>query len=58
MFDMLHQWWNEAEKLKQGEISKEDYDRWRYTYPEVEAERTKAALDKLRAEKKAKEGLV
>ena len=33
MFDMLHQWWNEAEKLKQGEITKEDYDRWRYNYP-------------------------
>ena len=45
----------ELGKLKQGEITKEDYDRWRYTYPEVEAERTKAALDKLRAEEKAKQ---
>ena len=28
--------------------SKDEYDRWRYTYPEVEVQRTRDALDKLR----------
>lgn len=56
IYDRLRQWLNEAEKLEQGKITKEEYDRWRYTYPEVEAERTKAELDKLRAEEKAKQG--
>lgn len=51
MFDMFHAWQQEAKKLKNGEITKEDYDQWRYTYPQIEAERTKAALDVLRVEK-------
>ena len=51
MFDIFHAWLREAEKLKHGEITKEDYDHWRYTYPQVEAERPKATLDALRAEK-------
>lgn len=55
IYDRLRQWLDEAEKLERGEITKEEYDRWRYTYPEVEAERTRAALDKLRAEEKAKQ---
>lgn len=55
MFDMLHQWRNEAEKLERGEISKEEYDHWRYTYPKMEAKRAKAALDELREEDKAKQ---
>ncbi|MBQ4562463.1 MAG: transcriptional regulator, partial [Clostridia bacterium] len=41
-------WQKEAEKYRNGEISKEEYDRWRYTYPEVEAQRTREALDELR----------
>ena len=45
-------WQKEAEKYRNGEISKEEYDRWRYTYPEVEVQRTRDALDKIRAEKK------
>lgn len=52
MFDMLHAWLQEAEKLKHGEITKEDYDHWRYTYPQVEAERTKEAIDELREKRK------
>ena len=51
MFEMLSAWEEQAEKLKAGEITKEDYDRWRYTYPKMEAQRTKAALDALREEK-------
>ena len=45
-------WQKEAEKYRNGEISKEEYDRWRYTYPEVEVQRTREALDELRKSKK------
>ena len=54
MFDMWNAWTEEAAKLEAGEITKEEYDHWRYTYPKVEAERTKAALDELRERKKEK----
>ena len=41
-------WQKEAEKYHNGEISKEEYDHWRYTYPEIEVQRTREALDSLR----------
>ena len=41
-------WQKEAEKYRNGEISKEEYDCWRYTYPEAEVQRTRDALDELR----------
>ena len=43
-------WYNEAEKYRNGEISKEDYDKWRYTYPEIEVQRTRNRLDKIQLE--------
>lgn len=46
-------WQKEAEKYRNGEISKEEYDRWRYTYPEVEIQRTRESLDRLREERKS-----
>ena len=33
MFEMFSAWQEQAEKLKNGEISKEEYDNWRYNYP-------------------------
>ena len=33
MFDMFSAWQEQAEKLKNGEITKEEYDHWRYNYP-------------------------
>jgi transcriptional regulator with XRE-family HTH domain len=54
MFDMFNAWQHEAEKLKRGEITKEEYVDWRYNYPRIEAERIKAQLDARRAEKNAK----
>ena len=36
MFDMLHAWREQAAKLERKEISKEEYDRWRYKYPELD----------------------
>ena len=41
-------WQKEAEKYRNGEISKEEYDQWRYTYPKIETQRTKRVLDALR----------
>lgn len=37
MFDMLLAWKEEAAKLQRGEISREEYDHWRYRYPEFDA---------------------
>ena len=33
MLDMFTAWQQEAEKLRNGEITKEEYDSWRYNYP-------------------------
>lgn len=33
IFTMLSAWADQAEKMRNGEISKEQYDRWRYTFP-------------------------
>ena len=33
VFKMLSAWSDQAEKLKNGEISKDQYDHWRYTFP-------------------------
>ena len=48
-------WQKEAEKYRNGEISKEEYDRWRYTYPEVAVQRARDTLDELRNAKKAEQ---
>lgn len=48
MFEMLYAWEEQAEKLKSGEITKDDYDRWRYTYPEMKVQQTRDRLDTLR----------
>lgn len=36
MFDMLNAWRQEAAKLEAGEITNEEYDQWRYKYPEFD----------------------
>ena len=33
MFDMFSAWQEQAKKFKNGEITKEEYDNWRYNYP-------------------------
>lgn len=53
MFEMFSAWQREAKKLGNGEITKAEYDDWRYTYPNAEVERSRAALDEMREEKKA-----
>ena len=53
LLERFSAWQEEAEKYRNGEISKEEYDLWRYTYPEVEVQRTRDALDEMRNAKKA-----
>jgi len=33
---MFYAWRQEAAKLENGEITKEEYDQWRYRYPEFD----------------------
>ena len=49
----INAWYQQAEKLESGEITKEEYDQWRYTYPKMEAEQTRRELDALREKRKA-----
>ena len=53
MFNMFHAWQKQAAKLDSGEITKEEYDEWRYTYPQMESAELKKSFDVLRAKKKA-----
>ena len=52
MLEMLMAWQREAEKLKSGDGTKEEYDAWRYNYPRIEAERFKAELDNLNEQRR------
>ncbi len=36
LLKMLYAWKEQADKLSAGEISMEEYDRWRYNYPEYD----------------------
>ena len=36
MDKMLRAWLTEAKKLETGESTKEEYDDWRYKYPELD----------------------
>lgn len=46
LYDMLYQWFQQEQKLQSGEITKDQYDQWRYTYPKMEVEQ--ATLHKKR----------
>ena len=37
LFDMLTSWQAQAAKLEAGEVTKEEYDQWRYRYPELDS---------------------
>jgi transcriptional regulator with XRE-family HTH domain len=36
MYSMLNSWQKQSAKLENGEITKEQYDEWRYKYPELD----------------------
>lgn len=37
MLEMFTAWQKQSEKFKNGEISKEEYDQWRYNYPQFDS---------------------
>lgn len=46
MAKLLREWLNEYQKLKNGEITEEQYNHWRYTYPRmIKTERIPTYLD-------------
>ena len=36
LYEMLNAWAKQAEKCHNGDISREDYDKWRYNYPKYD----------------------
>jgi hypothetical protein len=36
MFEMFRAWQEKAAALERKEITKEEYDQWRYNYPELD----------------------
>ena len=54
MFDMFHAWQQQAQKLRDEEISGEDYNRWRYNYPQGEQEKFRQQIQAIRQKKKEK----
>ena len=36
MYNMFHAWQQQSARYESGEISKEEYDEWRYKYPELD----------------------
>ena len=48
MSGLIQPWEEMAQKYRNGEITREEYDQWRYRYPRSEAERNEEALEKLK----------
>ena len=44
LHEILCSWQQAAAMLETGEISKEDYDKWRYHYPEFDATQKRAKI--------------
>ena len=44
LHEMLCSWQQAAAMLEAGEISKEDYDKWRYHYPEFDATQKRTSI--------------
>ena len=42
--ERLCAWMEQADKLDHGEITPEDYDRWRYRYPELDTSRIHVSI--------------
>lgn len=50
MLEMFNDWQSNAEKYRKDEITKEEYDNWRYNYPRDTINKKKSRLRKKRAE--------
>lgn len=44
LFEPFHAWQQMAAKLESGEISQEEYDNWRYNYPEMDTSEIRAKV--------------
>ena len=44
LFEPFHAWQQMATKLEAGEISQEEYDNWRYNYPELDTSEIRAKV--------------
>ena len=44
LHEMLCSWQQAAAMLEAGEITQEDYDRWRYHYPEYDSSQIRAKM--------------
>ena len=44
LLEMLKAWREQAAKLEAGEISREEYDQWRYRYPEFDSTQIRAKV--------------
>lgn len=44
LFTPFHAWQQMAAKLESGEISQEEYDNWRYNYPELDTSKIRAKV--------------
>ena len=44
LFEPFHAWQQMASKLETGEISQEEYDNWRYNYPELDTSEIRAKV--------------
>ena len=44
LFTPFHAWQQMAAKLESGEISQEEYDNWRYNYPELDTSQRYAKM--------------
>ncbi len=55
MLERLTAWQEEYQKLSDGEITQEQYNDWRYTYPKMVAAQFISEIDELRARKKKSE---
>ena len=44
MLEMFSAWQEQSEKFKNGEIKKEEYDQWRYNYPQYDTTRKRAKV--------------
>ena len=44
LHEMLWTWWEQAAKLEAAEISQEEYDSWRYHYPEYDSSQIRAKV--------------
>ena len=48
LLKMLYAWKEQADKLSSEEISKEEYDNWRYNYPELDTFEIRAKVPSLK----------